>query len=423
MDRSITQKSIGWAWQGRRGLIWGGLLFAGMGAFFLVGAFGPMILGLVRSRNWIATPCVIVSRDVEESRNSDGEDSYRVVARYRYQVDGREYVGNRDNWSFGDSSGHESKRRIVRSLPAGMDATCYVDPANPAEAVLSREVGWEAAFVLIPVVFIVAGVGMMIAGIWAQPAKAIANKAASNGRITLGQGLVSAPQVESGWVGVWPPPAKDRGPRVLSSMDTPAGQVAAVLAVIALIWNGIIGCVLYFDVFGHGSFDGFGIFGAIFITPFVLVGIALVAGVGYMLLAMKNPRPVVTIARSILRLGEMVEVGWKIEGRADWITMLNLTLEGRESATRGSGENSSMHKHVFARIDIAHVSQVMQIASGRAVLRLPERSTPTFRSGNNSVEWMLVIHGEIPYWPDVKQEFTLDVFGPQLQEVGHADGH
>lgn len=413
MDQSITQKSIGSAWRQRRGLIGGGLLFACMGGLFLVFAFGPMVLGLARSRSWTATSCVIVSSGVEESHDSDNGSTYRVVTRYRYRVDGREYVGNRYNWSIGYSSGYESKQRIVASLRAGTHATCYVDPANPADAVLSRDVGWEMAFVLLPLVFIVAGVGMMFAGARAQRSGAISHSASGSRRLGLGQRLLSGGGVESGWVGVWPPPARDRGPRVLSSVSNP-GKAAAALAASAVVWNGIIGCMLYFGIFGNGSIGGFEIFGAIFMIPFVLVGIGLVVGVVYTLLARRNPRPVVTIGRSILRLGETVEVGWKIEGRTDWITVLNLTLEGRESATYVSGDSTSTDKHVFERVDIAHVSQPMQIASGRAVLHLPERSMPTFRSGNNSVEWVLVVHGDISNWPDVKEEFTLDVFGPQL---------
>jgi len=403
-----------------------GLVFAAMGGLFLVMIFGPMALGLIRSRHWVSTPCVIVNSNVEESHDSENGSTYRVAVRYRYQVDDRQYVGDRYNWTVGYSSGYSSKQRVVAALPPEADATCFVNPANPAESVLNRDVGWEAAFILLPLAFIAFGIVSIYAGIRSY-SPAISD-AVSPGGEWLRRKVLSGGQAANGFAGVWPAPAKDRGPRELRSSTDPRTQLTG-LAFAAAIWNGIVGSILYFGgVWSHFS-DVFDIVGAVFMIPFVLIGLGLIIGTIYSLLALRNPRPVVTIAKSILRLGDSVEVRWRVEGRTDTISMLNLTMEGREVATYHSGTdsdgraNTSTDKHVFERVSIAHVSDQMEIANGRSVLHLPERSMPSFISANNRVEWVLVVHGDIPNWPDVKEEFTLDVFGPEAKGASDADGH
>ena len=181
-----------------------------------------------------------------------------------------------------------------------------------------------------------------------------------------------------------------------------------------MIWNGFVGCFLWFGIFGSG---GTNVCGAVFMIPFVLVGLAVIVAVIYALLAMKNPRPTVTLSKSIIRLGDSLEVRWKVAGRTDRISVLNLTLEGREIATYRRGTNTSTDKHVFAKVDIAHITRPSEIASGRATLRMPQTSMPSFQSANNRIQWALVIHGDIPNWPDMKEEFTIDVYGPDTKVV------
>ncbi len=74
-------------------------------------------------------------------------------------------------------------------------------------------------------------------------------------------------------------------------------------------------------------------------------------------------------------------------------------------------------------MDIAHITRPMDIASGRATLHVPESTMPSFRSANNRIQWALVIHGDIPSWPDMKEEFPIDVYGPDTKAVldGPAD--
>lgn len=420
MDQSITQTNHKSANSGRAGLIIFGLVFTVAGVLFSVAFLGPPLVGAVRSRNWVATPCVIVASRVEESSGGDDGPTYRVAASYRYVWDDREHLGERYSWSKTYSSGRVGKQKIVNHLWPGSETTCYVNPANPAESVLNRGVGWETAFGLIPLVFVIVGITIVFFALRSK-SKAISDAAAGRGG-PMPRGFASAGRTANGWVAIVPIPDHDRGPRELRP-ERSSGKSLVVLAIFAVIWNGFVGGFLWFGILGSGRTGAFDVCGAVFMIPFVLVGLAIIVGVIYSLLALRNPRPTITLSKSIIRLGDSMEVRWKVAGRTDRISVLNLTLEGREIATYQRGTSTYTDKHVFAKVDIAHITRPMDIASGRATLRVPESSMPSFQSANNRIQWALIIHGDIPYWPDMKEEFSIDIYGPDTKVVldGPAD--
>lgn len=419
MDKSISQASKKSSSRGRAGRIVFGLIVTAMGMLALALLIGPVLLGAVRSRNWVARPCVIVASQVDVHSSNKGS-TYRVKARYRYEWDDREYAGDRYNWSTAYTAGRSGKQEIVDRLRPGTETTCFLNPANPAESVLNRGLGWDAAFGLIPLVFVIIGLAILFFAFRSRSAAISDAAAGRGGRMPSRFGAPG--RAASGGAAILPIPNYDRGPMELRPEGSP-GKRLVFLVIFAVIWNGFIGCFLRFGIFGSGRTGAFDACGAVFMIPFVLVGLAVIVGVIYSLLALKNPRPTVTLSKSIVRLGDSVEVRWKVDGRTDRISVLNLTLEGREIATYRRGTNTSTDKHVFAKVDIAHITRPIEIAGGRATLRVPEKSMPSFQSANNRIQWALVIHGDIPYWPDMKEEFTIDVYSPDAKVVldGPAD--
>jgi Protein of unknown function (DUF3592) len=90
--------------------------------------------------SWRETPCTIVS-----SRLTTDEDKvFTVDVLYSYEVDGRVYRSSRYDFSrVRSSEGGEEKQAMVARYPAGRRTTCYVDPDDPAKAVLHRKLSWE----------------------------------------------------------------------------------------------------------------------------------------------------------------------------------------------------------------------------------------------------------------------------------------
>ena len=139
-------------------LFFGVFLAAGLGAGALFARQGlreAAVLG------WNAVPCRVVESWAERT-----DDGYAFQAEYAYAVAGREHRGSRVRRSHGDGStdDYADVQRLLIAYPGGSAATCYVDPADPAAAVLTRAPPWWlAGAVPFCLVFAAAGAG----GMWA----------------------------------------------------------------------------------------------------------------------------------------------------------------------------------------------------------------------------------------------------------------
>ena len=135
-------------------------IFGLFGGAFLLFFLAPAMKS-IGALSWNAVPCTMLESRVEEHPGDDGS-TYSVEVRYRYEVEGREYTGDRYRFLGGSSSGHSGKQAVVDRLSPGTVTTCYVDPADPTKAVLHRGFQAEYLFGLIPGLFVAIGVG----GIW-----------------------------------------------------------------------------------------------------------------------------------------------------------------------------------------------------------------------------------------------------------------
>ncbi len=148
---------------------------------------------------------------------------------------------------------------------------------------------------------------------------------------------------------------------------------------------------------------------AIFMIPFLLVGLFLLGLSGYQLLSLFNPKIRLTIIPGSPRLGDTLDVQWDFQGRTERILQLHIFLEGREEVTYRRGTSTVTDKSPFATYEIASVAGLANVNSGQTRLKLPLQSIPSFGSTNNSIIWAIHVHGDIPLWPDVKEEFPIQL--------------
>ena len=138
--------------------VWAALGFALVG---LVAA-GFYYWGLFhwwKAQSWVEVPCLILKAELEES---EGEDStlYQAKATYRYDYAGRSYEGGRISFLAGKESGTSFHHRVHRELQGYLPPRprkgelernhsvpqkmfhCFVDPSQPDQAVLYRDLRW-----------------------------------------------------------------------------------------------------------------------------------------------------------------------------------------------------------------------------------------------------------------------------------------
>jgi len=197
------------------------------------------------------------------------------------------------------------------------------------------------------------------------------------------------------------------GPAELEPQVSPLGKLFGML-LFACIWNGIVSVFVCEAVQGWlaGHPDWML---TIFMVPFILVGLALVGGVGYTALALANPRPHLTLTPGRPRLGDQLRIEWRFSGKASRISRLHIVLKGREEATYQRGTDTVTDKKSFAAFDLVDTTNDWEIGKGVAEITVPEDTMHSFAATHNKIVWTLEINGEIRRWPDVDEAFPVTI--------------
>lgn len=150
------------------------LPFAGAGTF--VGYLaGSMLVTWSRAQSWQEAPARILSAELDVNREDDST-TYRVRAVYEYEYGGATYTSDRVASGMGSDnigSFHQNKHAELRTYAeSGRLFRCFVNPEDPSEALLYRELRWgmfgfEAVFAL---VFSLVGYGLLFAAFYGSRA-------------------------------------------------------------------------------------------------------------------------------------------------------------------------------------------------------------------------------------------------------------
>ena len=284
---------------------------------------------MLAARQWQSGSCEIISSRVQTSPGSEGGSVYRVDVTYRYFVDDRGFVGGRYQFMDWSTSGYRGKAAIVARLRPGSRTDCWVNPASPDDAVIDRGLTADLWFVLIPLLFIAVGGAGMTFGVFGRAPLSLPTSSRST---TKGATFTKAVH---GAASARLRPKFGRG------------ATLATFIVIALLWNGFLSLFLTdLRLFSGGG--AFHWFIAIFLIPFYLVGIGLIGLAFYQALQLANPRPNVTVNKSIVALGDELRVDWSMAGRVKKLSRFSITLEAREEATYTRGTDRITDTNVFA---------------------------------------------------------------------------
>ncbi len=365
---------------------WGGVIFGGL--FFLMGGalcgvmfVRPLVKGLLAS-GWPHVPCVVTQSGLRTSSGGKGGSQYSLDIRYRYKIGGREYIGDHYNFIAATSNLTGWRNEVVRQYPVGKQTECRVNPDDPREAVLSYELGGDLWFILLPGVFMLAGVGIAIAG-WrgkstksAVPTATVANVGGSAFTNTAS------------------------GPMELRPASTPLAKFIGI-TLAAVIWNGIIWGIF---LAGHPP-----TIVRIFLSFFILIGVFILWGAIAQFLALFNPRPTLRASTGAVPLGGSLQLDWRFTGNVRRIMKLTLTLQAVERATYRRGTDTTTDTNCFVHRQVFESCDAAAIASGQVTIAIPADSIHSIDAPNNKIIWTLQLHGDIARWPDVDLEFPITV--------------
>lgn len=381
-------------------------LVVGLVATYFV--FIKPVMGILAARTWRETPCTIIASNVQ--RHSGKSTTYSVDILYAYAMNGREFRSNRYGFMTGSSSGYQGKAAIAARYQPGTTAVCFVNPSDPNDAVLER--GFTATLWIgaIPFVFVLVGAGGIIGAL--RAGGRTENDASPYERLPMSRISGSYPggQTLSAFTG------DAAAPRVLKSSSSRIGGVIAI-GIFAAIWNGAIffGFILNSGFFRRGRTDFFDWFGILFMIPFVAIGLFMVGLLVYQILGLFNPKVELTLTPGSPQLGDRVTLSWRLHGRTQVLRGLKIFVEGREEAMYRRGTSTYTDRKPFFKIDAYCSASSMEPATGDAGVVLPADSVPSWKSKNNKIVWAIHVAGDIPRWPDLKEEFVITVRAPQAK--------
>lgn len=153
-------------WGGRLWMSGMGLTLAAAGAFFFWFLWKNYAVA-GRMDHWAETPCEIVASTVDGSAmDQHFQTKYEFQVTYRYEWEGRTLLGDRAK-SKPVVAGIRKKLDSWESrFPTGRQTVCYVNPDDPAQAVLERDTKASIYSLWFPALFVVGGLGIVITSLF-----------------------------------------------------------------------------------------------------------------------------------------------------------------------------------------------------------------------------------------------------------------
>jgi hypothetical protein len=108
---------------------------------------------------------IIESRLTEEILNPNTPVNYRPIIRYRYEHAGRSHESTRIRRIETKSSRRAKMETLLARFPAGAEAPVWVNPADPADAVLVRDKRTAIYSIWFPSLFVIGGVGIALSSL------------------------------------------------------------------------------------------------------------------------------------------------------------------------------------------------------------------------------------------------------------------
>lgn len=388
------------------------LPFAGGGTF--VGYLAAsMLVDWGQALTWEETPARVLSADLDVNHGDDST-TYRVRAVYEYSYMGETYTSDVVSFGFGSDnigSFHQDKHAELSGyLSSGALFRCYVNPSDPTEAVLYRELRWGllGLQIVFALVFGLVGYGLMFAAVW-------------GGRLQKEADKLKESRPDEPWL--WEKEWVDGRIRAGSK-----GKMIGAL-IFATIWNLISAPVLFFVPDEVGKGNNLALIGLIFPA----IGLLLAWWAVYAVLQWRK------FGNSTFEMQTTPGVlgGW-LEGRVHTNIRTRpedgyrLTLNCKRTESSGSGKNrSSSTKVLWQDTVVIPGNHVLAGPHGATIpvrFGIPYDAGPeTDTEGSGTVTWQLEVAAELP-GVDFSTHFDVPVFftedsDPELEvELSDAGG-
>jgi len=312
-----------------------------------------------------------------------------------YTINGRPFSSARYGFMGGSSSGYAGKQAIVNQYPPGRRTVCYVNPADPADAVLERRFTNDMLFGLIPLVFVGAGTAGLV---FRRKSGNAAPDPVTGAKTVAEFGATSAEPLE------------------MKPAATRFGNLVRIFA-FAVLWNGIVGVSLFLTL-RERSFHHFNLPLTVFVCLFGFIGIVLLGATAKAFLQLFDPRLHLRLTPGALKPGGDYVLEWESQGGRRPLSQIRITLECSEKATCPGGRNGS-----YTATEQCYTAEWLntenreELAAGKVAVKVPERLMHSLDTGRNRIVWVVRVKGKVRGWAGINDEYPVVMLPERLKEA------
>jgi len=325
------------------------------------------------AKSWQATLCIVEKSEVLSHKSKDNNRStYKISMQYKYLYQNQWFFG--DHYQFFDmfTPGITQKARFIAQYPPGSKIKCYINPSQPMQSVIERDLKLTQLVILFALPLVFTGVGL--GGVYRQLKKD-------------------------------PEEINTAGTMTLQEI-TPCTKFFTVVGVCGF-WN-IIVLLLFVHVWLPRYLD---LQSVLFVDTFIFIpaiigGIILIFAVIYSFLALFNPNTTLTINSERLQIGKHYMLNFYTNGHVERLLSFTISLVGKRVETVRSGKNTSFIETEFYEGNI--YQEANQISPyGLAEFTIPDNLAPSEKKGDIEIKWMFRVKGKLKYWPDMNNEYPV----------------
>jgi hypothetical protein len=371
--------------------------FAG-GLFLSYGFLIGPASRVLQARNWVQVPCTVVSSEVKAK---DDDEYFRVHIVFDYEFDGQAYQSARYNFVWGHSTNYAGKKLVVDRYPPGHKTHCYVNPADPTQAVINRSIAFEMLVGVFPLMFTFFLAIVLVWGLrnWIPTGSPEGAKPAGEAGVAMDD-----QHDETG----------DRGSMILKPEPSPFVRFLVAMVGIS-VWTGIFAGMmrLAIDEFRLGWSNWFLI---VLLAGFLLLGRAILTDAVYELMRVFSPRPTLTLSTGRIAPGDTVGLTWTFSGNGRAIRYLRIELEGKQEFADRNGRETRAEKMLHLQL-LVDTMNPAHIATGQTEFTVPAWSLHSIETDEYQVVWALNLtaRGETELWPRVDETYPFPVSSRLLE--------
>jgi hypothetical protein len=298
--------------------------------------------------------------------------SRRLKVLYQYTYENNTYQSDRYCFLSTDPFFYVGLNRIFEAQRTSREIPCYVNPANPKQAILKRDFQPYLLLTLISPVSI--GVGFWCFVIW----------------LKIRFGAKTPGQEENTSL-------KAKDDIRTFTPQSPVQQIK-VLLIITIFLNGS----LWFWLFCVAK-------SGIFALPnecmliLAVVSLLLIFKLIHTLFGIGNPTPSITIEPAELKYGASAMLSWNWQGRAGRVRKLKITLTGEQILYYKEGKKLRTEENKFFEMPLVETEFPREIVSGQAAFVMPDGDVPE----TGDIVWSIKIYGQVKFWSDIGEEIEI----------------